>query len=374
VSASIRRAGSRSQDVEDPAKLVIVVILSYKDTNIGQILVNKHIKLLTLFYVDTYSTKDKTLRTFPRFLILYSIRDKRAAAGETKAFPRNPPMSLIYPNIVPENNLRLPDALTIKHGPAPLLSRFVLEGDKAVREKGIRLRLRHDFEELVYVNKQQTSRGNWFRLVNMFNPQYSDLTPENSYWISGEDDRGEIAVTQAGRVYYWPESTLEHEARLMFYGGRDEGQRCIVAAEDAKLIRGVVFYGGSVWVRPDFRGRRLSELLPRLGRAYALARWPVDWGISFVAPTLVEKGIAAGYGYKHSSYSITFPASPWGELEVVLVSLSAAEAYEDLTEALTKLSDITGVSGSTASSTNLLDDSVTNTSSDGVFQGSSNRS
>ena len=40
-------------------------------------------------------------------------------------------MSLIYPNIVPENNLRLPDALTIKHGPAPLLSRFVLEGDKA---------------------------------------------------------------------------------------------------------------------------------------------------------------------------------------------------------------------------------------------------
>jgi hypothetical protein len=37
-------------------------------------------------------------------------------------------MTLIYPNIVPENNLRLPDALTIKYGPAPLLARFVLEG------------------------------------------------------------------------------------------------------------------------------------------------------------------------------------------------------------------------------------------------------
>jgi hypothetical protein len=34
-------------------------------------------------------------------------------------------MTLIYPNIVPENNLRLPDALTVKHGPARLLSRFV---------------------------------------------------------------------------------------------------------------------------------------------------------------------------------------------------------------------------------------------------------
>ncbi len=241
-------------------------------------------------------------------------------------------MALIYPNIVPENNLRLPDALTIKHGPAPLLSRFVLEGDKAVREEGIRLRLRHDFADLLYINKQQTRRGNWFRLVNMFNPEYSDLSPDNSYWISGEDEHGDIVVTQAGRVYYWPNTTLEQEACSMFYAGHDEGRSCIVTAKDAKSISGVVFYGGSVWVRPDFRGRRLSELLPRLGRAYALARWPVDWGISFVAPILVEKGIAAGYGYMHASYSIAFPGSPWGELEVVLVSLSATEAYDDFSD------------------------------------------
>jgi hypothetical protein len=51
-------------------------------------------------------------------------------------------VTLTYPNIVPENNLRLPDALTIKHGPARLLATFVLEGDKAAREIGVRLRLR----------------------------------------------------------------------------------------------------------------------------------------------------------------------------------------------------------------------------------------
>src|SRR5215472_7209135 len=284
-------------------------------------------------------------------------------------------MSLIYPNIVPDNDLRLPDALTIKHGPARLLSRFVLEGDKTARRQGIRLRLRHDFEELLYLNKQQTSLGNWFRLVNMFDPQCSDLVPENSYWISGEDEHGEIVVTQGGRVYYWPESTLEQEARLMFYAGREEGQRCIVTAKDAKLITGVVFYGGSVWVRPDFRGRHFSELLPRLGRAYAVARWPVDWGISFVAPILVEKGIAAGYGYKHSSYSISFPESPWGDLEVVLVSVSAGEAYADFAEKLVMQSAASVASDSASSpSSNLFDDKVTNTSSDGVLQGSSSRS
>src|SRR5262245_23737351 len=110
-------------------------------------------------------------------------------------------MSLIYPNIVPENNLRLPDALTIKHGPAPLLSRFVLEGDKAAREMGIRLRLRYDFNELQRINKQEVANNTWFPLVKMYDPRYTDLVPENSYWISGEDEDGEIILTQAGRIH-----------------------------------------------------------------------------------------------------------------------------------------------------------------------------
>jgi hypothetical protein len=283
-------------------------------------------------------------------------------------------MTVNYPNIVPENNLRLPDALTIKHGPARLLSTFVREGDKAARQLGVRLRLRHDFGELAYINKQRVAQGDWFRLVHMFNSQYCDLSPENSYWISGEDEHGEIVLTQAGRIYYWPETNLEQEARLMFYGGRDEGQRCEITAAAAKFITGVVFYGGSGWVRPDFRGRRLMRLIPRLGRAYALARWPVDWGISFVAPVLVEKGVSAGYGYKHASYSVFYPGSPWGDLEVVLATVSAAEAYDDFTSFLmTSMSDLRSDRSAALPST-VFDNSMTNTSSEGVFQGSNSRS
>jgi hypothetical protein len=273
------------------------------------------------------------------------------------------------PNIVPPNNLRLPDALTIKHGPAELLARFVLEGDKLGRQLGISFRLRHDFDELMYLNQRQVARGSWFRLVNMFNPDFTDLSPENSYWISGENEHGEIVVTQAGRVYSWPETTLREEARLMFYGGREQGQRCLVAAETAAAITGVVFYGGSIWVRPDLRGRHLSRLLPRLGRAYAIARWPIDWGISFVAPVLVEKGIAAGYGYKHAGGSIFFPGSPWGDLEVVLVSLSRDEAYDDFADFL-----LSGMAELADLPPSWRDERVMNVSPEGVFHGSSSRS
>ena len=161
----------------------------------------------------------------------------------------------------------------------------------------------------------------------------------------------------------------------MFYAGREEGQRCVVTATDAKSITGVVFYGGSVWVRPDFRGRQLSTLLPRLGRAYALARWPVDWGISLVAPVLVEKKVASGYGYKHVSYSISYPNSPWGDIDFALVSLSAAEAYADFADMLTTKASLSEVVGSAEISPTILrDDKVTRISSEGVFHGSSNRS
>lgn len=186
---------------------------------------------------------------------------------------------------------------------------------------------------------------------------------------------GEIVATQAGRVYYWPDSTMEQEARLMFYAGREEGQNCVVTAADAKKISGVVFYGGSVWVRPDFRGRQLSQLLPRLGRAYAVARWPVDWGISLVAPVLVEKKVAAGYGYKHVSYSVSYPGSPWGDIDFALVSISAMEAYDDFARLLVcKAWGMGADAGAAPSSASCSDVNVTSISLDGVRHGNSSLS
>ncbi|MGH7091907.1 MAG: hypothetical protein ACREFB_00045, partial [Stellaceae bacterium] len=127
-------------------------------------------------------------------------------------------MALAYPNIVPPNNLRLPDALTIKHGPAQLLSRFVIAGDRAVRDAGLLLRIRTDFDELVYVNQQHVAAGDWLTIPDAFNPDVAELNEENSFWVAGENENGEIVVTWAARIYDWIGTTLAKQIRVAWYG------------------------------------------------------------------------------------------------------------------------------------------------------------
>ncbi len=115
------------------------------------------------------------------------------------------------------------------------------------------------------------------------------------------------------------------------------------------------------------------RLVPRLGRAFALARWPVDWGISFVLPNLVDNGVAAGYGYQRASYSIYYPGSVVGDVDAVLVSLSASEAYADFAKALDRLGDSVPSTSASSMSISFLDERDTKISSDRL-QGSNSRS
>src|SRR5882757_3099691 len=104
-------------------------------------------------------------------------------------------MTHSYPSIVPPNNLRLPDALLIKHGPAPLLARFLLAADNAARSQGVLLRVRYDFDEFLDINREFAARGLWYPLLDGFNPACTELTQENAVWVSGEYVVDDTAAT-----------------------------------------------------------------------------------------------------------------------------------------------------------------------------------
>jgi hypothetical protein len=278
-----------------------------------------------------------------------------------------------YPNIIPQDNLRLPDALTIKHGPARLLARAVIEGDQAARRMGLRLRLRTDFEALAEHNRREVAASTVLPMPDACNPKKTELTPENGFWLSGENEQGEIVVTHAYRIHNWIGTSLAEQIRACWYG-QDLGQECTVTAEAAAMITGVVACAAAAWVRPDFRGKHLSHLMPRIGKAYACARWPIEWAIGFITRRNAEKGLAGNFGQQHLSYSVTYTDGP-ASGEFVLVYTPVTEVYADLAKFLSgSLSDRTGTGWSADLSGISRAQEVTKVSLDGVFQGSSSLS
>jgi hypothetical protein len=280
------------------------------------------------------------------------------------------------PNDVVENNLRLPDAITITHGPRRLLARFILEADKAAREMGLYLRVRHDFDELLFLNRTESARGNWHPMLDYFNPEYVALTAENAFWMSGENEAGEIVVTFGGVVNDWHGTNLAEQARKLFFG-EDRGQPCIVTAEGAYRISGTVMTGAAAWVRPDYRRRHLSQLIPRIGKAYACARWPVDWIFGYVTSKAADQKMPASYGHRNVGRSISYPGTPW--LDLAIAYSSAEEVYDDIASFLdSKLSKAAPPQSTAAFAVGgvptSFEHSVTKTSSDGVFHGSSSLS
>ena len=276
------------------------------------------------------------------------------------------------PGIIPSSDgMRLPDALTIEYGPAPLLARFVLAADKAARKRGVLLRVRYDFEELVEINKFYVNKGQWYPLLDAFNPQFSDLTPENAYWISGENEAGEIIATNVCRVLDWRRTNLAEQACSLWYG-RDDGQECVVTADAGRLISGVVAWGGAAWVRQDYRGKQLSYLTGRTHKAYACARWPIDWSFCYIGIDNTRRGLASTWGHSHLSYSISYPGSPHGE-QVVAYS-SAAEFYQDIAGFMDRGGVLKSDDFDWSEVPIGLEHIVTRTSPDGVVQGSISRS
>ena len=145
------------------------------------------------------------------------------------------------PPIVRENNLRLPDAITIEHGPRRLLARFIVAADKAARDQGLYLRVRHDFDELMFLNRTKSARGNWHPMLDYFNTECVELNAENAFWVSGENEAGEIVVTFGGRIEDWRGTNLAEQANTLF---KDCGQPCVVTAEGAYRISGSVMMRG----------------------------------------------------------------------------------------------------------------------------------
>ena len=214
--------------------------------------------------------------------------------------------------------VRLPEAVTVRHGPVNLLSQFFLAADQYVRDRGVKLYIRHDMDELLRLNEQQTAAGNWYPVSGTFDHRLSRLSPSNSYWIAGVNDAGEIVVAQSMRLYRWGTSSLADHAASLLFGDSEPTGPCRVECPQAFLITGNVAYGGALWIRPDYRRIGIGGLVSQTSRSYAMATWGTSWVVAYVKRDQIDKKMHEVYGFTKHEFSIRFPDTQWGNLDFAL--------------------------------------------------------
>jgi len=223
------------------------------------------------------------------------------------------------------------DSIEIQHGPVAMLGRFFLAADAAARASGLTLSFA-SLADLVRTN--EANSDSWRPLLPLFDDRCLEATPDNAFCVVGRDSDGRIVATHAARLYDWSNTTFydEAESLRLFYDDpqrmRRPGEALIVTAPSARKISGLTVFSGAAWYHPDFRGRSLSRILPRIGKAYALARWPAATIVSFMAEEVHARGFAGRFGYENVDWSVMMQNTRVGTLKAALLSVSRNSALD----------------------------------------------
>ena len=247
--------------------------------------------------------------------------------------PSAHPATFINPTPVPRGRASpfIRD-LVIDHGPRDILGRFFLRADEAARERGVTLAFA-SLEDMKKVNA--ANRDTWGDLMPMFDTAHCDFADESALCILGYDANGQVVATQAARHYDLTNRSLRSVAEdlNLFYGTRrpPPEAHCTVTAANAEAITDSIVYSGSGWYRPDYRRCGLSTLLPRISRAYALAKWDTQYTVSFVEWILVQKGVTGRYGYHSVEDGVEMQGIVDGIFAGGVAWMNRTELLDDLT-------------------------------------------
>jgi len=178
--------------------------------------------------------------------------------------------------------------------------------------------------------------GHGVPVVPTFDPAYSDLSPANSFWISGHDATGMVVATQAARCFDMTNSSVAQElASLRMFFAEPEphqaaGTRCLVDCPPARAISGKVVFSGCVRFHSKVRGCGLSRIMPRISRALAYSMWDSEYTISMLETVLMTKNVHQSYGYTRHAPSIRLMGSGRGDIDLELVWMPRAEMLDDM--------------------------------------------
>ena len=229
------------------------------------------------------------------------------------------------------------EQLKLTYGPKEFLTAFFFKAVDAAARRGVYLEF-GTFSDLLRVN--ESNLDSWMPLTTSFREHPGGATNETGFVILGRNLAGEVVATQAARIFDWHNTNFKAEAESLRFFYRDPardrraGEACFVSAPAAETISGKVALGGGIWYRPDFRRLKLGEIIPRIGRAYALTLWNYDSLIATITQQNVQKAFDKRLGFLDitpSSVVMRRSATvPDGDLDLALARMTPMQLVDDL--------------------------------------------
>ncbi|MCP3368622.1 hypothetical protein [Bradyrhizobium cajani] len=182
------------------------------------------------------------------------------------------------------------------------VSRFIRIYDDLAAQKGIKLSVGFDFDKYVAITSALPTKKPTYP---NFRPDRSPIEPGQGYWMIGLDKHNDVALVEAARLYDLQDSNFASnlESLRAFYADpamhAHPQDRCRCTAPTAREITGKVAYHGDFWLRKDFRGQGMPEIMAAVLRGISFAMWSPDFVVGLAERWLLSKGVLAQYGHAH---------------------------------------------------------------------------
>ncbi len=187
-------------------------------------------------------------------------------------------------------------------GDANAIAEYASGADEIVAELGIELEVGSDFEFFCSIPNQQPDRH---AISPIFDPEESDVSASNAFWLIGRNAAGEIVLTQAIKLVRVGEAGFLNHMQKNLADYRPKGDRLDIAksqinlTERAAKLSGDLCYYGELWIKNTYRGSCLTAIMPRLMFAIAISKWSPNVVFGIMEPLAACKGLAAREGFMH---------------------------------------------------------------------------
>jgi len=191
---------------------------------------------------------------------------------------------------------------SVKAPQSESIDHVLIDINAEVAECGVSLKLHTDFNRFRDVVAGIPDRG---EITSLFNPDKSNIGPDNGFWIEGTDAEGQVVHVQAVRVDdLGAQSIASHWQQ---YPGLyappgvdiDLDKTVFNIPRVSQEISGRVCYHGDLWMHKSCRKFRLSPSLSKFAMMLAFVRFQPDYIYGFIVPKHVRQGLAAVHGYLH---------------------------------------------------------------------------